>query len=153
MNRLSFSAFILTRVPIAWIAGVSLGHMDHASCQTEVKHRWLNQNPFKSMFWAVEGMAAEFSTGALCISRIRLSKRKISLLVVNLEASFTRKAVGKIVFRCDQGAEVDATIQNALSTMEPQLLRMRSVGVDSHGDQVAEFFFTWSFKAKDHTVT
>lgn len=37
--------------------------------------------------------------------------------------------------------------------MEPQLLRMRSAGVDSHGDQVAEFFFTWSFKAKNQAVT
>lgn len=149
MNRLSFNAFILAKVPIAWIAGVRLHHLDDTSCRMAVKYGWLNQNPFRSMFWAVEGMAAEFSTGALCISKIRQSNRKIALLVVNLEAGFSKKAVGKIVFRCDQGAEVDATIQNALDTMEPQILTMRSVGVDSQGDQVAEFFFTWSFKAKE----
>ena len=28
-----------------------------------VRHKWFNQNPFKSMFWAVQGMAAELSTG------------------------------------------------------------------------------------------
>lgn len=149
MNRWSFNAFILAKVPIAWIAGVKLRHLDDKACQMEVKYGWLNQNPFNSIFWAVEGMAAEFSTGALCISKIRQSKHKIAMLVVNLEASFTKKAIGKIVFHCDQGEDVDATIKKALATGEPQTLRMRSVGIDSQGDQVAEFFFTWSFKGKD----
>lgn len=149
MNKLSFNTFILAKVPIAWVAGVKLRHLMDTSCQMEVKHGWLNQNPFKSMLWAVEGMAAEFSTGALCISKIRQSKRRIALLVVNLEANFSKKAVGKIVFSCDQGLDVDATIKNAVNTREPQTLRMRSVGIDSQGDQVAEFFFTWSFKTKD----
>lgn len=82
------------------------------------------------------------------ITKIRQSRRKIGLLVVNLEASFSKKAVGRIAFHCDQGAELDAPIQNAVDTMEPQIRRMRSVGIDSQGDQVAEFVFTWSFKAK-----
>ena len=30
-----------------------------------VKHRWINQNPFNSMYFAVQAMAAELSTGAL----------------------------------------------------------------------------------------
>ncbi|EOU1352838.1 DUF4442 domain-containing protein [Pseudomonas aeruginosa] len=149
MNRLSFNAFILAKVPIAWIAGVKLRHLNDRDCQMEVKYGWLSQNPFKSIFWAVEGMAAEFSTGALCISKIRQSKRRIALLVVNLEASFSKKAVGRIVFHCDQGEDVDATIQKALASKEPQILRMRSVGIDEQGDLVAEFFFTWSFKVKD----
>ncbi|MCV0275846.1 DUF4442 domain-containing protein [Pseudomonas aeruginosa] len=149
MKRLSFNAFILAKVPIAWIAGVKLRHLSDRDCQMEVKYGWLNQNPFKSIFWAVEGMAAEFSTGALCISKIRQSKRKIALLVVNLEANFSKKAVGKITFHCDQGEDVDATIKKAFITREPQTLRMRSVGIDGQGDPVAEFFFTWSFKVKD----
>ncbi|KVL22095.1 DUF4442 domain-containing protein [Burkholderia cepacia] len=147
MKKLAFNAFILTKVPIAWIAGVRIRNLDNRSCQMEVKFGWLNQNPFKSMFWAVEGMAAEFSTGALCISKIRASKRRIAVLVVNLEARFTKKAVGKIIFSCDQGVDVDAIIENAINTREPQVLRMRSVGIDGQGDQVAEFVFTWSFKA------
>ena len=148
MNNLAFNTFILTNVPIAWIAGVKMCSLDNKSCAMEVKYSWLNRNPFKSMFWAVEGMAAEFSTGALCISKVRQTKRKISLLVLKLESNFSKKAVGRIIFNCDQGPEVDAIIQKAINTKEPQTLRMRSVGIDSQGDQVAEFFFTWSFKLK-----
>lgn len=149
MRKLSFNLFTLVKVPIAWMAGVRLRHVDDRSCQMAVKYGWLNQNPFKSMFWAVEGMAAEFSTGALCISKIRRLNTRMALLVVNLEANFTKKAVGTIVFRCDQGEDVDTTLQRALDTREPQTLRMRSVGINGQGEQVAEFFFTWSFKARD----
>jgi hypothetical protein len=33
-----------------------------------VKHRWINQNPFNSMYFAVQAMAAELATGALVMS-------------------------------------------------------------------------------------
>ncbi|WP_459624098.1 DUF4442 domain-containing protein [Burkholderia sp. 3C] len=149
MNRFLFNAFILAKVPIARISGVKLRHLDSNHCQMEVRYGWINRNPFKSMFWAVEGMAAEFSTGALCISKIRQSNQRISLLLVGLEANFSKKAVGIITFSCDQGQQVDAVLKQAGDSNEARTLRMRSVGVDQQGDQVAEFFFTWSFRARN----
>ncbi|PKH70229.1 DUF4442 domain-containing protein [Stenotrophomonas sp. Betaine-02u-21] len=148
MNKHFFNAFLLSKVPIARIAGLKLHALDDQRCQIAVRLGWLNQNPFKSMFWAVEGMAAEFSTGTLCMSKIRKAGIAVSMLVANLEAGFTKKAVGKIIFTCEQGAEVDAVLRRAIETGEAQSLRLRSVGVDEQGDQVAEFFFTWSFKAR-----
>ena len=44
--------------------------MNDEICITKVKFGWLNQNPFNSMFWAVQGMAAEFSTGFLCAEKL-----------------------------------------------------------------------------------
>lgn len=137
------------KIPIAKIAGIKLQSYDGKKAEISVRHKWINQNPFNSMFWAVQGMAAEFSTGTLCIEKIRNSGLKISMLVVGLEANFTKKAVGKIIFTCNQGEELDAVLEKAIATREGQTLRMRSVGVDEKGDQVSEFFFTWSFKVKD----
>lgn len=137
------------KIPIAKIAGIKLQSYDGKKAEISVRHKWINQNPFNSMFWAVQGMAAEFSTGTLCIEKIRNSGHKISMLVVGLEANFTKKAVGKIIFTCNQGEELDAVLEKAIATREGQTLRMRSVGVDEKGDQVSEFFFTWSFKVKD----
>lgn len=148
MNKRMFNRFLLLKLPIARIAGVRLRNMDDISCAMEVRYGWRNQNPFNSMFWAVEGMAAELSTGALCISKVQASGRRVSMLVVNLEAGFFKKAVGLIRFTCNQGAEVDAALQRAFETMEPQVVKLRSVGVDEQNDRVAEFVFTWSFKAK-----
>lgn len=137
------------KIPIAKIAGIKLKNYDGNQAQILVKYGWLNQNPFRSMFWAVQGMAAEFSTGIMCIDKIQKSGQKISMLVVGLEANFTKKAVGKIVFTCDQGKLLDEVLQKAIETKEGQTLKMRSVGMDEKGDQVSEFFFTWSFKVKN----
>lgn len=148
MNRSLFNKMLWFKIPIAKIAGLKLHHFDQEKAQILVKHGWINQNPFKSMFWAVQGMAAEFSTGILCIDKIQKSGQKFSMLVVGLEANFTKKATGKIIFTCDQGAELDAVLKKAIATKEGQILKLRSVGTDEKGDQVAEFFFTWSFKVK-----
>ncbi|WP_434774658.1 DUF4442 domain-containing protein [Pseudomonas oryzihabitans] len=148
MNRLLFNLFAWTKIPIAKIAGLRLRHLDATGCQMQVTHGWLNQNPFKSMFWAVEGMAAEFSTGLLADLHIRRSGQRFAMLVVAMSASFTKKAVGTIVFRCDQGAVIAAALAQARETGEPQAVQLRSVGTDESGEQVAEFFFTWSFKAR-----
>lgn len=137
------------KIPIAKIAGIKLKNYDGNQAQILVKYGWLNQNPFRSMFWAVQGMAAEFSTGIMCIDKIQKSGQKISMLVVGLEANFTKKAVGKIVFTCDQGKLLDEILQKAIETKEGQTLKMRSVGIDEKGDQVSEFLFTWSFKVKN----
>jgi len=149
MKRSFFNKMLWFKIPIAKIAGIKLQSYDGKKAEISVRHKWINQNPFNSMFWAVQGMAAEFSTGTLCIEKIRNSGHKISMLVVGLEANFTKKAVGKIIFTCNQGEELDAVLEKAIATREGQTLRMRSVGVDEKGDQVSEFFFTWSFKVKD----
>lgn len=148
MNQSQFRKILWFRLPIAKIAGLKLHYFDGKKSQISVKLGWLNQNPFKSMFWAVQGMAAELSTGTLCISKIQKSGKKISMLVVGLQANFSKKAVGKIIFTNEQGDEVDAVLKKAIETGEGQTLLMKSVGVDEQGDQVSEFIFTWSFKVK-----
>ena len=113
-----------------------------------VKHRWINQNPFNSMFWAVQGMAAELATGALLMMKIKASNNSISMLVVNNKASFSKKAKGVITFSCTQGAVVDAAIEKAISTGEGQRFFLTTSGVDKNGDEVSSFEFEWSVKLK-----
>lgn len=149
MNKLQLHVFLFFKIPISWIAGVRLKEMNDEICVTKVKFGWLNQNPFKSMFWAVQGMAAEFSTGFLCAEKIRKSGKKISMLVVKNEAEFTKKAVGRITFSCNQGKELDAVLQKAIETGAGQTLTMFSEGKDEKGDLVSKFAFTWSFKMKN----
>lgn len=149
MKLSNFNKFIWVKLPIAKIAGVKLHYYDEIKSQTQVKLGWLNQNPFKSMFWAVQGMAAELSTGVLCISKIQKSGYKISMLVVGLEAKFTKKAVGKITFNCNQGRELDEVLKKAIETGKGQTLQMKSIGLDEKGKQVSEFVFNWSFKVKE----
>lgn len=149
MNKFQLHLFLFLKIPISWIAGVRLKVMNDEICITKVKFGWLNQNPFNSMFWAVQGMAAEFSTGFLCAEKIRKSGKKISMLVVHNQAEFTKKAVGRVTFSCHQGKELDTVLQKAIETGEGQTLTMFSEGKDQKGDLVSKFAFTWSFKVKD----
>ena len=149
MNKFQLHLFLFLKIPISWIAGVRLKEMNDEICITKVKFGWLNQNPFNSMFWAVQGMAAEFSTGFLCAEKIRKSGKKISMLVVHNQAEFTKKAVGIVTFSCLQGKELDAVLQKAIETGEGQTLTMFSEGKDQKGDLVSKFAFTWSFKVKN----
>lgn len=149
MNKFQLHLFLFLKIPISWIAGVRLKEMNDEICITKVKFSWLNQNPFNSMFWAVQGMAAEFSTGFLCAEKIRKSGKKISMLVVHNQAEFTKKAVGRVTFSCLQGKELDAVLQKAIETGEGQTLTLFSEGKDQKGDLVSKFAFTWSFKVKN----
>ena len=97
------NAFLFFKLPSAYFCGVRVKTISDTTCVTSAKHRWINQNPFKSMFWAVQGMAAELSTGAMVMSTIKASNRKVSMLVANNNASFSKKARGRITFTCNDG--------------------------------------------------
>ena len=147
MNPFKFNLFIILKLPIAFIAGLRLKEINSEKAVIQVKLHWLNQNPFKSMFWAVQGMAAELSTGVICITKIKESNIKISMLVIEQNAIFTKKAKGKITFTCTQGKLIDEVIYKAINTQQPQTLWLESKGFDEQNAQVAHFKFLWSFKA------
>ncbi len=148
MSPSQFRKFLFLKLPSAFWSGIKLKSLTHESCETIVKLSWFNQNPFRSMFWAVQGMAAELSTGTLCIEAIQNSNEKVSMLVIAQEAQFFKKAVGKIQFTCHDGKAISDTIQEAIESGEGKTLLVTSIGVDASGDMVSKFVFTWSFKKK-----
>src|SRR4030042_1410130 len=64
-NRVFFKIAMLFRVPLNFLTGMRIRELNEDSCTVTVPYRWRNKNPFKTTFWAVLGMAAELSTGAL----------------------------------------------------------------------------------------
>ena len=142
------NTFTMMKLPSAWLCGVRVRYIDSAKCIATVKHRWINQNPFNSMFWAVQGMAAELTTGAMVMMQIRASGKKISMLVANNNANFTKKATGRITFTCEQGHLVGEAIKATLATGQGQTVWMQAVGVDEAGDVVSTFNFEWTLKVK-----
>ena len=142
------NTYTMFKLPSAYFCGVRTKHIGNEKCIVGVKFKWINQNPFKSMFWAVQGMAAEFSTGALMISKIQESGKRVSMLVTSNNATFTKKAVGKIIFTCNDGKAVDEVLKKAIETGEGQTIWMQSIGVNEEGIVVSTFNFEWSVKVK-----
>lgn len=142
------NTFNMFKLPSVFLCGVRVKHIDDEKCIVKVKHTWMNQNPFKSMFWAVQGMAAELSTGALVLGKIKESGENISMLVANNNGNFTKKATGKITFTCMEGKLVDEALKKAIKTGEGQTFWLQSVGINQEGVQVSIFNFEWSVKVK-----
>jgi hypothetical protein len=143
------NVYMFFKLPSAFWCGVRTKTISPLLCQTSVKHRWFNQNPFNSMYFAVQAMAAEFTTGVLVMFQVKESGKNISMLVANNKATFTKKATGKITFKCNQGNLIKDIIQKAIATNEGQTIWLTSIGTDEKGDQVSEMQFEWSVKVKN----
>ncbi len=140
--------FLLFKLPSAFICGVRVKSIDATECVVSVKHRWINQNPFQSMYFAVQAMGAELSTGALVMYHIQKSGKKISMLVANNKGNFTKKATGLITFSCKDGHLIEEAIQKTIATGEGQTFWMKSIGMNEQGIQVSEMDFEWSIRVK-----
>jgi len=144
----NINTFLFFKLPSAFWCGVRAKTLNNDQCVVTVKHRWFNQNPFKSMYFAVQAMAAELSTGALVMYQIKKSGKKISMLVANNKGNFTKKATGRITFVCNDGHLIEQAIQQTIATGEGQTFWMKSIGTDEKGDQVSEMEFEWSVRIK-----
>ncbi|MGM5629648.1 thioesterase [Apibacter raozihei] len=148
MTKENFAIFIKDHLPIAELAGITLQFSSETVAKTQVSLAFINQNPFKSMFWAVQGMAAELSSGVLCINAINKFKHDISMLVIKQEAEFLKKAIGTLTFTCVQGKEIENIIAKSIISQKGESIIVKSEGIDESGDCVAIFYFTWSFKVR-----
>lgn len=151
-NRFLFQLYLLKNLPLAYIAGLKAEKLDAEKAVITVKFRWITQNPFRSMYFAVMAMAAEMSTGLLVMNEIFESKPAMSMLIIGNQASYHKKAVGNIKFTCQDGNHISQIIQKVKQSAEACVVELKSIGIDESGDKVAEFIFTWSVKAKTNKI-
>jgi len=148
ISTANLNKFIFFKLPSAFICGVRVKQVEENKCVVTVKHRWINQNPFNSMYFAVQAMAAELSTGALVTLQIQKSGKNISMLVASNKSSFSKKATGRITFICNDGSLAARAIQESIATGEGKTFWMKSIGMNEKSEQVSEMDFEWSVRAK-----
>jgi hypothetical protein len=143
--------FMLSKIPAAFIAGVKVERVTTQAAVVSVKKNWLNKNPFGSIYFAVLSMAAEMSTGILCMAALYKRTPAVSMLITKIEGSFIKKASGKVVFTCHDGLLANDAVEKAISTGEGVTVLCTTQGMNEQGELVAEFYCSWSFKAKSIT--
>ena len=144
----SINWYLFAKLPSAWFCGVRVKDISNDSCCVSVKHRWINQNPFKSMYFAVQNMAAELSTGALVMKSIRESTTNVSMLVVKTSSEYHKKATGRISFKCEDGKLVAETISSSIKHKIGKEMELKVSALNAEGVLVSSFSFTWSVKPK-----
>lgn len=147
-NKWLFKLFLLQKMPIALLAGLQVRYLSADKSIVSVPFKRLSQNPFKSVYFATQAMAAEMSTGVLGLMAIKGATKKVSMLVLNVEGNFIKKAAERIYFTCENGNEIFATVNNAILTGEGFTVKAKSTGKLKDGTIVSEFSVIWSFKSK-----
>lgn len=147
-NRFKFGVFMFMKLPSAFLCGVRLRSISPQQAVVSVPFKWLSQNPFRSIYFACQAMAAEMSTGVLALGHLHGRKPPVSMLVTKLEAAFYKKATDRIYFTCNDGEAMLHAIEEAVNTGSGTSFVATSLGKNAMGEVVSEFRVEWSFKAK-----
>lgn len=143
-----FKLFLLRKLPMGFLAKLRIVSLDTQQAQISVPYNYLNQNPFKSTYFAVLSMAAEMSTGILCMLAASNAASPISMLVTNLQAEFVKKATSVTTFTCVDGQKFFDAVEQTLATGEGVQVVSTTVGKNENGEEIARFTVTWSMKKK-----
>ncbi|HET7291345.1 MAG TPA: DUF4442 domain-containing protein [Vicinamibacteria bacterium] len=148
LSPLKLRLYLWWRLPLAAGAGLRLDRLDEARCEVSLPGGWRTQNPFRSMYFAAQAMAAELSTGAPALTLATGSHASISTLVLGLRAEFLKKAVGRCTFAFEDVAGMAQAIERAALGPDPVTFLARSRGRMGDGAVVAVFDITWTFKRR-----
>lgn len=148
LNPVIFKAGLIKDLPLAAMTGVKMTRLTEEDCELEVAYKFINKNPFNTTYWAVLGMVAEMASGALLLMYTNKLKPSVSTFVIGVEAKFVKRAVGKTIFKCDQGTEIAQKVYNTCQTFEGEEIQCITNAYNQQGEVVAEFIFTWGIKAR-----
>ena len=149
MKFLKYNIFLLTKLPAAYFCGARLKSINSNECSVKITHNWFNQNPYKSMFWAAQGMAAELTTALMLTDKINKSGYSISMLLISSKSNYYKKATGTIVFNCSEGNNMDEMMNKLISSNTPQTITLSSKGINQNNVTVSKFIFEWSLKIRE----
>jgi hypothetical protein len=147
-NNFKFRLFMLKNLPSAFFSGLKVTEISEEKAVVSIPFKFLTKNPFKSVYFASQAMAAELSTGVLAMAQVYQRNPSVSMLVFDMKANFTKKATSKISFTCMDGLAIKNAVEQSIATGEGVVVTAKSTGKDTSGDVVSEFYFTWTFKVK-----
>lgn len=139
--------YLWRRLPAAAFMGIRVLSCNSTQCIVRLPYGWRSQNPFRSIYFAAQCAAGELSTGLLGLAAIQ-GQPPVSMLVLQIEAIFLKKAADTLLFTCNEGAAVESAVGKALETGEAQTIRLASIGHLPDGTEAAKIWITWSFKKK-----
>lgn len=141
-------AWMLRRLPMGLVSGMVIKSLDENGCTVMLKDRFWIRNPFGSVFWAVMGMAAELSTGALVYAYV--SGNNIKYILTGVRGEFFKKVKGKSYYFCKSGQEVKERLNSLKTPGETLTISLPVTAHDQAGQKVAEFEFYWQLKRTDN---
>jgi hypothetical protein len=144
-NRL-FRLYLMYRLPLTYLAGIKMVSFRRDSATISMRYKWINTNPFKSMYFAAMNMGAEMSSGLLLFAHIKEVSPKVSMLLEEFTSKYSKKVVGKVLFICQEGDELRNAAQIASESTDIQKITTKVYATDEMGTILATFELKWSLK-------
>ena len=147
LSPMKFRLAMFTRLPSIFFWGAKVKSINTESCEIYVPYRWSTKNPFQSVYFAAQCGVGEISTGLILLAMLS-GRGQWSMLVIDFNAKFTKKAISALTYTCNDGQKFSAAIEEAEKSGEPQIIHTKTVGTMSNGVVVGEMNITWSIKKK-----
>ncbi|MDH5610383.1 MAG: DUF4442 domain-containing protein [Cyclobacteriaceae bacterium] len=147
-----FNLFLFSKLPMGWIAGLRVKELSGEHCVTSVPFKWLTKNPFRSMYFAVQAMAAELSTASACLLAVDGHQPSIAFIIVDMKARFFKKATSRVYFTCTNAGNAFEAVEKCVHGATAETATFTTTGKMKDGTIVSEFEFTWSFKQRSSQI-
>ncbi len=148
-SSFQFGKFKLKSLPLAFVAGLKVAEITDEKAVVTIKHNYRTKNPFRSMYFGAQAMAAELATGILVLEQVDKARPvRVSMLVGKMTAEFTKKAVGIISFTCEDAPKLAKIFEKVIASPEGQILSLEAIGRNEKGEMVSKFTFEWSLRRK-----
>lgn len=147
LNPVRFRIGMFKRLPSIFFWGAKVKSISTEKCEITVPYKWSTKNPFQSVYFAAQCGVGEISTGLMLDALLR-GRGKWSMLVVDFNAKFTKKAVSELTYTCEDGNKFSKAIDEAEKTGLPQIIESTTIGKMKNGIVVGEMKITWSILKK-----
>ena len=147
-NGILLMTYMFFKLPMGFLAGLRVREMNKKKTVVSVPFKRRNKNPFKSIYFAVQSMAAEMSTASGCMLAVEGQSPSVAFIIVDLKASFSKKAISRTYFTCEANQKAFDAVAKCIETGEATQAIFETVGKMKDGTEVARFEFTWSFKQR-----
>lgn len=142
---------LATQIPSLGFWGVRVLELSPSACEVRLPYSFRTKNPFRSIYFSALLGAGELASGALVLKHLGGSKQ-ISMLVVEMQSRFLKKARSEIRFKCEEGELIRSEVERALKG-EAVEFWARSVGFDAVGDIICELKVKWSLLGRAERIS
>lgn len=101
------------RLPMVFFVGPRVLELDDAGCVVEIPLNYRTRNHLGSLYLGALTVGADLAAGLNAMAAIRRKHPRVSLVFKEFQAEFLKRCEGNTLFRCCQGAAIDAAVARA----------------------------------------
>lgn len=118
LYRPLFHPSVAIRMPLLALSRARLIELELNAATSVLPFALTNRNPFGSMYFAAQLMAAELACGGLVLLHDANHEHNFSPIVKHIDVEFMRAGFDDITYHCDQGVKAARLLERAMRTKD-----------------------------------